>query len=215
MRSLVLGLLASTAVVGLPSMPTHASSFSISPIRLDLSTAVRSAALTVRNDDQEVLVQAQVMLWQQVDGEDKLTPTRDLLVSPAVFTLPPNGAQLVRVALRSPPADTAHELSYRLILQEVPKSANRRSLVCRSPCASASRSSSQRRDDRSCPRLVRFSLRRRDCVVTAQNSGDVHARIHGFSIAPTTGDEAPLAQPVAAYVLPGQSRTGNSVGCRG
>ncbi len=84
----------------------------------------RSAALTVRNDDREVLVQAEVMLWEQVDGEDRLTPTRDLLVSPAVFTLPPNGSQLVRVALRNPPADTTRELSYRLILQEVPQPAN-------------------------------------------------------------------------------------------
>ena len=55
----------------------------------------------MRNDEREVLVQAEVMLWEQVDGEDRLTPTRDLLVSPAVFTLPPNGSQLVRVALRS------------------------------------------------------------------------------------------------------------------
>ena len=104
MRSPIIGLLASAAVFGLPSMPAHAGSFSISPIRLDLSAGARTAALTVRNDAQEVLVQAEMMLWEQVDGEDRLTPTRDLLVSPAVFTLPPKGSQLVRVALRNVPA---------------------------------------------------------------------------------------------------------------
>ena len=57
-RSLIIGLLASAAVAGLPSMPAHAGSFSISPIRLDLSATARSAALTVRNDAQEALVQA-------------------------------------------------------------------------------------------------------------------------------------------------------------
>ena len=124
MRSLVLGLLASAAVFGSPSMPAHAGSFSISPIRLDLVRWPRTAALTVRNDEREALVQAEVMLWEQVDGEDRLTPTRDLLVSPAVFTLPPNGSQLVRVALRSLPADVTRELSYRLILQEVPQPAS-------------------------------------------------------------------------------------------
>jgi fimbrial chaperone protein len=93
-------------------------------IRLDLSAGTKTAALTVRNDAQEVLVQAEMMLWEQVDGEDRLTPTRDLLVSPAVFTLPPNGSQLVRVALRHVPADVTRELAYRLILQEVPQPAN-------------------------------------------------------------------------------------------
>ena len=124
MRSLVVGLLASVAALGLPPMSAHAGSFSISPIRLDLSATARTAALTVRNDDREALVQAEIMLWEQVDGQDRLTPTRDLLVSPAVFTLPPNGSQLVRVALRSPPADATRELSYRLILQEVPQTAS-------------------------------------------------------------------------------------------
>ena len=34
-------------------------------------------------------------------------------------------------------------------------------------------------------------------ILTAKNSGDVHARIHGFSVAPAAGDDKPLAQPVA------------------
>ncbi len=105
-------------------MPAHAGSFSVSPTRLELSATVQSAAVTMRNDEREALVQAEVMLWEQVDGEDRLTPTRDLLVSPAVFTLPPNGSQLVRVARRNVPADSTRELSYRLVLQEVPQPAN-------------------------------------------------------------------------------------------
>ena len=44
-------------------------------------------------------------------------------------------------------------------------------------------------------------------MLTAQNSGDAHARIHGFSVAPAAGDDAPLVQPVAAYILPGQARS--------
>jgi hypothetical protein len=38
-RSLILSLLASAAVFGLPSMPAHSGTFTISPIRLDLSSA--------------------------------------------------------------------------------------------------------------------------------------------------------------------------------
>jgi fimbrial chaperone protein len=209
-RGLILGLLASTAVAGLPSMPAHAGTFSISPIRLDLSAQTRSAALTVRNDDREVMVQAEVMLWEQVDGQDKLTQTRDLLVSPAVFTLPPEGSQLVRVALRNPPAETGRELSYRLILQEVPQSADPHfsglqvALRLSVPVFVAIAGTTG-------PALAWSASASPEgqLTITAQNSGDVHARIHGFSVVPAAGDRAPLAQPVASYLLPGESRSWN------
>ena len=105
-------------------MPAHAGTFSISPIRLDLSKALQSAAITVRNDDREVLVQAEVVLWEQVDGEDRLTPTR----RPGRVTgrIHPATERLATGARRTagPPADVTRELSYRLILQEVPQAAS-------------------------------------------------------------------------------------------
>ena len=70
-----------------------------------------------------MVVQADTRLWEQVGGEERLSPTRDVLVSPAVFTIPANGSQIVRVALRRPP-DAERELSYRLILTEVPQQAS-------------------------------------------------------------------------------------------
>jgi fimbrial chaperone protein len=208
-RSLILGLLVSAAVFGLPPMPAHAGSFSISPIRLDLSADSRTAAMTVRNDEREALVQAEVMLWEQVDGEDRLTPTRDLLVSPAVFTLPANGSQLVRVALRTPPADTTRELSYRLILQEVPQNANPEftglhvALRLSVPVFVANEGTIG-------PALAWSAATSGDgLIVTATNSGDVHTRIHGFSVVPATGGAQPLVQPVGTYILPGQARSWN------
>jgi len=206
-RRLLLSLLASAAVFGLPPMPAHAGSFSISPIRLDLSVATRSAALTVRNDEREALVQAEVMLWEQVDGEDRLTPTRDLLVSPAVFTLPPNGSQLVRVALRTPPVGVTRERSFRLLLQEVPQAASPDSsglqiaLRLSVPVFVANESASG-------PAIAwSAAASGHELVLTAQNSGDAHARIHRFSVAPVVGDDAPLVQPVGSYILPGQARS--------
>lgn len=206
MRRLILGFLASAAVCGLPSMPAHAGTFSISPIRLDLSAKARTAALTIRNDERETLVQVEVLLWEQVDGEDRLTPTRDLLVSPAVFTLAPNGSQLVRVALRGAPADASRELSYRLILQEVPQTANpdfaglRVALRMSVPVFVATAGTTG-------PALTWSAAASGDALVlTAENTGDVHARIHGFSISPVAGDDAPIARSAAAYIPPGQSR---------
>ena len=119
----ILCLAASAAAFGLSPTPACAGSFSISPLRAVLSASAQTGSLTLRNQEATpVVVQAEVMLWQQADGQDQLTPSRDVLVSPAVFTLPGNGSQLVRVALRRP-ADPQRELSYRLILTEVPQQA--------------------------------------------------------------------------------------------
>ena len=207
MRRLIHGLLASAVVLGLPLVPAHAGNFSISPIRLDLSAKARSAAMTVRNDDREALVQAEVVLWEQVDGEDRLTPTRDLLVSPAVFTLAPNGSQLVRVALRSAPADTTRELSYRLILQEVPQQANpdfaglQIALRLSVPVFVANEGTTG-------PAITWSASTSSDrLIVTARNSGDVHTRVQGFTVEPVARDAEPLVQPVSSYLLPGQARS--------
>jgi hypothetical protein len=42
-------------------------------------------------------------------------------------------------------------------------------------------------------------------MVSARNAGQRHARLLGFSLVPDAGGPA-LEQPVAAYVLPGQTR---------
>lgn len=204
----LLGMLASATVFGPSPAPAHAGSFSISPLRVELSAAAGTGALTLRNqEDVPVVVQAEAMLWEQVDGEERLTPTRDLLVSPLVFTMPGSGSQLLRVALRRP-ADAQRELSYRLILTEVPQPASREftglnvalrlSLpVFVAPAADAA------------PQLEWAAARAADGVlaVTARNAGNAHARILRFEVAPATGAAAARLQEVTAYLLPGQSRT--------
>ena len=97
-----------------------AGNFSANPVRLTLSAKARTTSLTLENKgEQPVQVQAEVMVWSQQDGVDVLAPSRDLLISPPIFTLAPGAAQTVRVGLLRTP-DPARELTYRLFLQEVP-----------------------------------------------------------------------------------------------
>jgi fimbrial chaperone protein len=97
-----------------------AGTFSIAPIRVELNGAQRTAVLTVHNDeDAPMLVQATTLAWSQPGGDEHTEATRDLLVTPPIFTLPPRGEQVVRVALRASP-DATRELDYRLLLAEVP-----------------------------------------------------------------------------------------------
>jgi fimbrial chaperone protein len=101
--------------------PCESSTFSIAPIRVELSGSQSMEVLTVRNDgDAPIVIQARAMAWTQEDGVDSFVETHEVLVAPPVLTVPAQGSQIVRVALRRP-ADAGRELSYRLFLREVPQ----------------------------------------------------------------------------------------------
>jgi fimbrial chaperone protein len=206
-QRLVLGILAATAAFGLPSPSALAGTFSISPLRAELSAAVQNAAFTMRNPESApVVVQAQVMLWEQADGQDRLTPTRDVLVSPAVFTIPANGSQLVRVALRRP-ADPRLELSYRLLLTEVPQKADPQSTAL-SMALQLSLPVFIEPPGLAAPRIEWTSDTIGEGIaLTARNTGTSHSRIVNFSATPDGTDVPVFQQNVATYILPGQART--------
>jgi fimbrial chaperone protein len=116
MRAIAASLLVALAAVGTAA----ASSLGVAPIRIELSPVVTTAVVTVRNqEDSAVTVQAQPSAWSQQDDQDQLTDTHDLLVTPPLFTIPPGGRQVLRIALRRSP-DPARELDYRLVLSEIP-----------------------------------------------------------------------------------------------
>lgn len=105
----------------------QAGTFRVAPVRVDITAEARSGVLTIRNDapDEPVVIQARTLAWSQRDGRDFTEPTTELLVNPPVFTIKPGGQQIVRVGLRNPAraADSARELSFRLLLAEVPQAA--------------------------------------------------------------------------------------------
>lgn len=206
-QRLMLGILAATAAFGLPSPSALAGTFSISPLRAELSTAAQNAAFTLRNPEPAaVVVQAQVMLWDQVDGQDRLTPTRDVMVSPAVFTIPANGSQLVRVALRRP-ADPRLELSYRLLLTEVPQKADPQSTAL-NMALQLSLPVFVEPPGLAVPRLEWSSDTSDEGVaLIARNTGTAHSRIVNFTATPDGAGVPVYQQNVATYILPGQART--------
>jgi len=97
-----------------------AGSFEVNPIRVDLSAAARTSAITVKNTGAEsVVVQLSVVAWSQEDGKDAYTATKEILVTPPIATIPAGAEQIIRTGLRRAP-DAQRELAYRLFLQEVP-----------------------------------------------------------------------------------------------
>ena len=97
-----------------------ATSLSVAPLRLVLTPERPVGSLTMGNsEDAEVAVQAEVLAWSQEDGRDVYQPTREVLVNPAIFRLPPGGRQIVRLGLQVPAE--ARERSYRVFLRQLPR----------------------------------------------------------------------------------------------
>lgn len=97
------------------------TSLSVAPLRIALTPARPVASLTMGNAEAtEVAVQAEVLRWSQDrEGNDVYESTRDVLVNPAVFRLPPGGRQIVRLGLQVPAE--ARERSYRIFLRQLPR----------------------------------------------------------------------------------------------
>lgn len=101
---------------------TLAAEFSVSPIRIFMAAKDRAVAITVTNEGaEEVVIQADLYSWKQKPGgEDDLVLTEDMILSPPILKLAPKSRQVVRLArlTAQPPAE---QLTYRMILREIPE----------------------------------------------------------------------------------------------
>ena len=100
----------------------HAGTFSVSPVRIYMTPKDRAIAVTINNDGTEpVALQADLYLWQQkADGTDDLQPTDDMVMAPPILKIPPKSKQVLRLARVVPP-DASRQLTYRLIVREIPE----------------------------------------------------------------------------------------------
>lgn len=123
-NSFNLSIFASLAVLAASTLSTVAvaGSFMVSPVRIYMKPKDRAVAVTLRNEgDTEVVLQADINTWaQKADGTDELVPTEDLILSPPIIKLAPFGSQVVRLARLVPP-DASRQLTYRMIIREVPE----------------------------------------------------------------------------------------------
>jgi fimbrial chaperone protein len=74
--------------------------FTVTPVRIYMTPQDRAIAVTVTNDGDETLVmQADIYEWKQkLNGEDDLTLSEDLFLSPPILKVAPKSRQVVRLA---------------------------------------------------------------------------------------------------------------------
>lgn len=102
--------------------PVWAGVFSVTPVRIYMTPKDRAIAVTINNDgDDELVMQADVYVWKQkANGEDELTLTEDMLLSPPIIKVAGKSRQVVRLA-RIHPAKSDQQLTYRMIVREIPE----------------------------------------------------------------------------------------------
>ena len=198
-KSVLLLILATTCLAA------SAGVFSVTPVRLYLTPRDRAIAVTLTNEgDTPVVLQADINTWsQKPDGTDELVLTEDLILAPPIIKLAPKARQVVRLALLKP-ADASRQLTYRMIIREVPEALPSTSVEV--PIALAL----------SMPvfitppvakRLVACSTRRADArtiTLTCGNTGTAYAQIREASV--TRGGQALARFEGGSYILPGASK---------
>ena len=184
-----------------------AASFGVSPVRVTLSETQQMDAITVRNDGIEpVSMQLEVLNWSQEAGKDVLTPSRELLANPPIFTVPAGGSQLVRVGLRRAP-DGQRELTYRIALQELPPPPK--------PDFMGSRMLMRvslpvfvlpEVDAKPVLRWQATRTSQGGLKVSLTNNGNAHIQILNFKLSLPGSAQPWVTKQSSEYVLPGQSR---------
>ncbi|MEP7155538.1 MAG: fimbria/pilus periplasmic chaperone [Betaproteobacteria bacterium] len=116
------------AVISCFSGMATAGVFSVTPVRIHMLPKDRAVAVTITNDgDAPVALQADLFVWsQKADGTDELTLTEDLILAPPIIKLAPKAKQVVRLALLKP-ADASKQLTYRMIMREIPEAVAQKS----------------------------------------------------------------------------------------
>lgn len=187
--------------------PAVAGVFSVTPVRIFMKPRDRAVAITLVNEgDTPVALQADINVWtQKADGTDELTLTEDLILSPPIIKLAPRARQVVRLALLKP-ADASRELTYRMIVREVPEATAPKDNAMEVPIALAL----------SLPVFITPPVAKRElaCDVarapapTAQavqavcaNTGSAYAQIREISL--QRGDQLLGHFQGGSYVLPG------------
>lgn len=97
-----------------------AASLDITPVRIFFSDSSTIQAMRLKNQGEDaVLLQLDINTWlQDAAGHDYYHPTNAVIVTPAIFLLPPGETQLVRLAITHPKVPSQEE-SFRLFIREV------------------------------------------------------------------------------------------------
>jgi fimbrial chaperone protein len=114
------------AILGLffTSLAAEAQALSVLPVNIFLQPGQAATALTVTNQGSgTTAIQIRAYAWDQHNGDDELTPSGEVVISPPIASIAPGGNQVVRIILRLPPRSRDKESTYRILVDQIPPPA--------------------------------------------------------------------------------------------
>lgn len=178
-----------------------ATSIEVSPVSHDLVPGQTMLSMTLSNRaDATATLQVRAFVWTQPDGQDRLTPAAEVLVAPAIVSVAPGRSQVVRV--RAPAAPAGREVSYRLLIDELPEASadTQVRMVLRLSIPVFVHGSTP-----AAPRLT-AQLDAARGTVTLANGGGSRARVQQLALLAPDGERLAVAPAANPYLLSGAQR---------
>lgn len=188
--------------------PASAGLFSVTPVRIYMAPRDRAVAVTITNEgDDELVMQADIFVWKQKpNGEDDLTPSDDLILSPPIIKLAPKSRQVVRLA-RLQPSPVGEQMTYRMIVREVPeaktpdKSVQLQIALAFSLPVFITPPGAKARLECTAQRSGAETVK-----VDCDNAGTAYAQPREFVLLGASGEKL-AGRDVGGYILPGMKRS--------
>lgn len=195
------------ASLALAGAGAWASGLQVAPVSLSLQAAQHADGLWLSNTGADPIhAQVRVYRWTQANGQDQLTPSQELVVSPPMLGVRPGERQLVRVIrIGAPPSGAgAAEAAYRLAIDELPlQNTGKKGLqfvlhysvpVFVEPAGAAAVAPD-----------LHWTLQHEDgrAVLVVSNTGSGHAQLSDVGYVGRAGQRIAIAGGLLGYVLPG------------
>ncbi len=191
----------------LGAMPATAANLQISPVTITMRAEQNSAGITLQNlGDKPLYGQVRVFSWDQANGEEALSPTQELIASPPIVEVAPNGRQIIRL-VRQASGPLAQERTFRVLIDEVAREVDpersgvdirlRYSVpVFVLPAAGAGKE------------VLEWQVFRKDgeWMLRIKNSGNFHAQIGAMTFKNAAGTDYLISKGLFGYVLAGRMR---------
>lgn len=198
--------LACLVAAAVACLPSQAANLQISPVSITFKLGQAAAGITLQNQGETAVYgQVRAFAWSQRDGEDVLTETADVIVSPPILEIGPQAAQTIRLVRRGGPALASEEGTYRLLIDEIPRGTGLDSgvdILLRysvpvfiEPGGTAAP-------------ILSWSVTREngEWSLRVSNSGRMHAQLGATRLHSPTGGQYEVSKGLLGYVLPGQQR---------
>jgi fimbrial chaperone protein len=180
--------------------------FTVNPIRIQLSSSRPNATLQVTNhDDHDVTLQVHIVAWSQDSQKDIYADSDDVVLNPPIATVGARATQIIRLGLRRPVA--GQERTYRLILEEVPQPPSpdfrgvQTLLKISIPIFAVPKTATAPKLEWQAVKTNGSRLR-----LIAVNRGQAHAQIKSLQVTSADSPDDYLKAETLTYILPGQQR---------